>query len=552
MKPINCLVSCALLLFFVNNIFALDDASEPLTVESTKGAKINYYCYESAAGDVQEKPVLLVHGFNSSGEVWSEKNNNYVKKLTECGYDVIVVDMRGNPVDTDGDHKTDQVMVGDSWGYGVKDLGDDVGVALKEGMDYLNNNLPDRNYKKADVITHSTGALAVTAYSRSIGLITYRDNIDTIIELAPPNNGSTSLVANMKNILSVIPSVFTQSITAYQYALEVAENKIWIPGSRMESENLRKELSPDSMFLKSMQDLGPDKRIKTFIAIGSEDWVVGDWSPVIGKRDDIGYEYFLGIDHFNFCNSETALAAILNKLEKGDSSDFFNRFKPYKNKQLAFLSGPGIDHPDDTFDAVDFAKGVDISPAKLFDLYLRIAAKKNKAYLLKYWEILAVFQDAQSEISTGNNIDSIIDKWDEALGQKNKLLHDYYMYASREYLESPDIAVLANGYYNEMRKLIIEKVGEPVRIIDQTFEPYVLDEQKVLVIPTGGLSGLSHSAIFKNKLSEYVKNGGTVMPSREKKSKHTAGRKTRPAIQKLLILKILTRCLVRKRNYTPT
>jgi len=511
MKPISCLVLCALFLFFANNIFALDDVIEPLTVESTKGAKINYYCYESAADNVKEKPVLLVHGFNSNGEVWSEKNNNYVKKLTESGYDVIVVDMRGNPVDTDGDHKIDKAVAGDSWGYGVKDLGDDVGVALKGGIDYLNNNLPNRNYQKADVITHSTGALAVTAYSRSMGLITYRDNIDTIIELAPPNNGSTSLVANMKNILSVIPSVFTQSVTAYQYALEVAENKIWIPGSRMESENLRKELLPDSMFLKSIQDLGPDKRIKTFIAIGSEDWVVGDWSPVIGKRDDIGYEYFLGIDHFNFCNSETALAAILNKLEKGDSSDFFNRFKPYRNKQLAFLSGPGIDHPDDTFDAIDFAKGVDISPAKLFDLYLRIAAKKNKAYLLKYWEILSVFQDAQSEISTGNNVDGVIDKWDEELGQKNKLLHDYYRYASREYLESPDIAVLANGYYNEMRKLIIEKVGEPVRIIDQAFEPYILDEQKILVIPTGGLSGLSYSAIFKNKLSEYVKNGGTII-----------------------------------------
>ena len=56
---------------------------------------------------------------------------------------------------------------------------------------------------------------------------------------------------------------------------------------------------------------------------------------------------------------------------------------------------------------------------------------------------------------------------EETLGQKNKLLHDYHMYASREYLESPDIAVLANGYYNEMRKFIIEKAGEPVRIVDQ-------------------------------------------------------------------------------------
>ena len=515
MKPIIYLIVLLFLITSSDFVFAFDESSDSslITVDSTKGAKINIYCYENTSTIVKEKPILLVHGFNSKGSVWrsEDEKKDYVENLRKSGYDVIVVDMRGNPVDTDADHKVDKAMAGSSWGYGVRDLGDDVGTALERGMDYLNKNLPDRNYKKADVITHSTGALAVTAYSRSLGLVTYRDNIGTIIELAPPNNGSTSLVANMKNILGIIPSVFTQSMTAYQYALEVAENKIWIPGSRMESENLRKELSPDSMFLKSIQDLGPDKRIKTFIAIGSEDWVVGDWSPVIGKRDDIGYEYFLGMDHFNFCNSETVMAVILNKLEKGDGSNFFNRFKPYKNKQLAFLSGPGIDHPDDTFDTVDFAKGVDISPAGLFDLYLRIAAKKNKAYLLKYWGILSAFEAAQLEISTGGNIDDIIDKWNESLGLKNKLLQDYYMYASREYLESPDIAVLANGYYNEMRKLIIEKAGEPVRIVDQTFESYILDEQKVLVIPTGGLSGLSHSAIFKNKLSEYVKNGGVVI-----------------------------------------
>ncbi|MDP2921787.1 MAG: alpha/beta fold hydrolase [Candidatus Omnitrophota bacterium] len=481
------------------------------TIESTKGAKINLYCYKAVSGGLKDKPVLLVHGFNSDGKVWRDQKNDYVEKLAQNGYDVIVVDMRGNNVDTDGDRILDAPVVGSSWGYGVRDLGDDVGVALQEGVGYLNKNLPDRNYKKADVITHSTGALAVTAYTRSIGQVTYRDNIGTIIELAPPNNGSTSLIANIKNILSIIPSVFTQSIAAYQYALELTNNKIWIPGSRMESENLRKELSPGSMFLKSIEGLGPDKRIETFIAIGNEDWVVGDWSPVIEKRDDIGYEYFLGLDHFNFCNSDTVLIAILDKLEKGADSIFFNRFKPYKNKQLAFLSGPGIDHPDDTFDTVDFAKGVDISPRALFDLYIRLAGKKNKPYLLKYWEALCVFEDAQLEISNSLDPESVIDKWQEELGRKNQLLQEYYAKASKEYLECPDIAVLANGYYNEARKLIIEKVKEPVRLVDHAFDPAMVKEQKILFIPTGGLSGLSSSTIFKNKLASYVKEGGIVV-----------------------------------------
>lgn len=478
------------------------------TVDSTRGAKINLYIYQTETSDLREKPLLLVHGFNSKGNVW----DNYVTNLTQNGYDIIVVDMRGNYVDTDGDDIIDAPVVGDSWGYGVRDLGDDVGVALQYGIDYLNQNLPDRNYTKADVVTHSTGALAVTAYSRSLGLVAYRNNIDAVIELAPPNNGSTSLMANIKQTTQIIPSVFCQSMTAYEYALEFISGKVWIPGGRMESENLRKELMPDSLFLKSLKGLGPEATIKTFVAIGDEDWVVGDWSPVIEGRDDIGYEYFIGVDHFDFCNSELIIQALLDKLEKGDESRFFARYKPYRNKNLlAFLSGPGIDHPDDTFDVVTFAKGIAISPSDLFKIYLRIAGRKQKEALLKYWDAFYQFDKAQQEIDAGETEENIVEKWDAALSEINTALHDYFADASEEYLECPDIAILANGCYNEMAKLVIEKIGEPVRIVDHTFSPAILSEQKLLLIPSGGLSGLSGSAIFKKKLAEFVKNGGTIV-----------------------------------------
>jgi len=400
------------------------------TIDSTKGAKINIYIHQGKASAVKEKPVLLVHGFNSGGKVW----DNYVENLMQSGYDVIVVDMRGNKVDIDGDHKVDTPVVGDSWGYGVRDLGDDVGIAAMQGMDYLNKNLPGRNYEKVDVITHSTGALAVTSYSRSMGLVPYRNNIDTIIELAPPNNGSTSLVANIKEVAQIMPSVFTQSMIAYEYALELLSNKVWVPGGgRMESEKLRKELTPESLFLKSIEGLGPDPRIKTFIAIGDKDFVVGDWSPAIDQRDDIGYEYFVGLDHFNFCNSELVITTLLDKLEKGADSIFFSRYKPYRNKMtIAFLSGPGIDHPDDTFDVTTFAKGIDISPRELFNLYLRIAGKKGKENLLKYWEGLMLFEKTQKEIENGGLEQDIIDQWQDLLAEKNELLHDCYINASKE------------------------------------------------------------------------------------------------------------------------
>jgi len=513
MKPVFYLI-LTLCTVFSLNAPAFGDSGETfiVTVDSTKGAKINVCCYEKTSDESRAKPILLVHGFNSKGEVWRSKRNDYVKKLTQNGYDVIVVDMRGNAVDTDGDHKVDGPVAGDSWGYGARDLGDDVGTALIYGIDYLNKDLPGRDYKKADVVTHSTGALAVTSYSRSQGLISYRNNIDTVIELAPPNNGSTSLVANIKQAAQIIPSVFMQSMIAYEYALSFLDNKVWIPGSRMESENLRKELMPGSLFLKSVKGLGPDPAIKTFIAIGDEDWVVGDWSPVIEGRDDIGYEYFVGLDHFNFCDSELMIMALLDKLEKGAESSFFSRFKPYRNKNLlAFLSGPGIDHPDDTFDVVSFAKNIDISPRGLFDLYLRIAGRKGKTYLLKYWEGIVDFEKAQSQIENGGVEGDIIDKWKDLLSESNASLHQYHASASKEYLECPDIAILANGYYNELAKLIIEKIREPVRIVDHTFNPSIVNEQKLLLIPSGGLSGLSHSSIFRKKLSEFVKNGGTII-----------------------------------------
>ncbi|MFC1621580.1 hypothetical protein ACFL2G_04690 [Candidatus Omnitrophota bacterium] len=512
MKPFLFSIIVISLISFGNNLLAQED----FTIDSTKGAKINVYSYRRISGTPErEKPIFLVHGFNSNGEVWSKGETSYVRELANNGYDVIVVDMRGNKVDTDGDHIVDEPVPGDSWGYSVKDLGDDVGIALTHGMEYLNNNLPDRNYTKADVITHSAGALAVTAYSRSQGLITYKDNIDTIIELAPPNNGSSKVIANIKEAAKIIPSVFSQTMVAYEHCLDLSSGKVWVPAGRgFESENLRKELIPESIFLKSIKGLGPHPDITAFIGIGSQDLVVDNWSSVIEERDDIGYEYFAEIGHTNFCNDEWVIKALLDKLEKGDESNFFSRYKPYLSKNtIAFLLGPGIgiDHPDDTFDVITFAKGINISPRGLFDLYLRIAGRKQKEALLEYWNALYLFDKAQKEIDEGETEETVIEKWDDILSEKNEILHDSFAEASEEYLQCPDIAILANGYYNELAKFIIEEVREPVRIIDHTFSPSILNEQKVLIIPTGGLSGISNSDIFKKKLSEFVRNGGTLI-----------------------------------------
>jgi hypothetical protein len=76
--------------------------------------------------------------------------------------------------------------------------------------------------------------------------------------------------------------------------------------------------------------------------------------------------------------------------------------------------------------------------------------------------------------------------------------------------ETPDIAVLENGYFVEMTNLI-NRSHEPVRTVPIDFSPTIIESQPVLVIPSGGLYGMEKSEFLKASLDEYVKNGGTLI-----------------------------------------
>ena len=97
-------------------------------------------------------------------------------------------------------------------------------------------------------------------------------------------------------------------------------------------------------------------------------------------------------------------------------------------------------------------------------------------------EAFYYFDKAQQDIENGESEEAVIEKWDELLTEKNAVLRDYFIDASKEYLECPDIAILANGYYNELAKLIIEKVKEPVRIVDHTFTPSSLELRSYVIL----------------------------------------------------------------------
>lgn len=177
-------------------------------------------------------------------------------------------------------------------------------------------------------------------------------------------------------------------------------------------------------------------------------------------------------------------------------------------------STPGGDYPDDT---VSVSTGTNISETVSLDSLYRLAAKKGKLWTL--W--LKALQDANAEYEglppeaspeqrqdELEKIFALIDKLNDPFKYREFVVNNPQL--SSEILEVPDIAVLENGYFEEMTNLIT-KNHEPVRTVSIGFSPNILGNHPVLLIPSGGLYGLENSEIFRASLDEYVKNGGTLI-----------------------------------------
>jgi hypothetical protein len=72
------------------------------------------------------------------------------------------------------------------------------------------------------------------------------------------------------------------------------------------------------------------------------------------------------------------------------------------------------------------------------------------------------------------------------------------------------IGVLSNGFHVPMSSLA-GKLGNGYAPVDIDFSPDIVARHPLLVIPSGGLYGLENSALFRQKLDEYVKLGGTLL-----------------------------------------
>jgi len=174
-------------------------------------------------------------------------------------------------------------------------------------------------------------------------------------------------------------------------------------------------------------------------------------------------------------------------------------------------SNPAGDHPDDRFDVSDefyWEKEFGLSDAELTDFYLRTAIKKGKVgvwYKKRFMEIFiegrTKYRDASQEVK--DRIEAEFQTVGNKLSQrKNQIGSDWK--------GAPDIALFANGFYNPAISLML-KIGEPVSFQDINFNPEIVKDHPILLVPTGGFYGLKNSESVKALLGEYVKNGGTLV-----------------------------------------
>lgn len=175
---------------------------------------------------------------------------------------------------------------------------------------------------------------------------------------------------------------------------------------------------------------------------------------------------------------------------------------------------PGGDHPDDTVSVGDYPLG---SKTNYLDSLYRLAPKKEKEkvlWLKKIKDANTDYSNLPSDVPPELRIEKLNgllslthqlnDPFDwREFSENNSQLFD-------EIEETPDIAILQNGFFEEMATLI-NKHHEPVRIVEPGFSPEIHKIHPVLVIPSGGLYGMDKSEFFKVSLDEYVKQGGTLI-----------------------------------------
>ncbi len=175
------------------------------------------------------------------------------------------------------------------------------------------------------------------------------------------------------------------------------------------------------------------------------------------------------------------------------------------------LDNPANDHPDDRFDVSDefyWEKEFGLSEIDLTSFYLRTAIKKGKIGVWYKKRFMEVFIEGRTKYKdAAQEIKDAIEAEFRAVGRKIDERRDR---VESDWKGAPDVALFANGFYNPAISLML-KIGEAVSFQKIDFDPAIVRDHPVLLVPTGGFYGLENLATIKALLDEYVKNGGTLV-----------------------------------------
>jgi len=135
----------------------------------------------------------------------------------------------------------------------------------------------------------------------------------------------------------------------------------------------------------------------------------------------------------------------------------------------------------------------------------RIAAKKNKKSLIWYWMMPYFYNAMMVGDIDENTYNQLAESYDLTAELAEETFYD-------DYIGTPDVAILAKGMALSFSDLLQNKFNEPIRRYTlEDFTPDAIKDYPIFIIPTGGLTGLENSEIFKEKLSQYVNRGGIVI-----------------------------------------
>ena len=170
---------------------------------------------------------------------------------------------------------------------------------------------------------------------------------------------------------------------------------------------------------------------------------------------------------------------------------------------------PGRDRPDDTFDLSTRA-GVSLGIANPFDLLVRLENKDLPTG--KEWADLAFYNFlAEAAAIDPVQFRQLLLDASAAAAERRGRIAARLEQALDDLHDAADVAVLATGFASNAAAAL-ETAGIRYKVVAPEFDPQeILRRQKVLLIPSGGLAGLSASELFRRRLVDYVYGGGRLL-----------------------------------------